>query len=74
MSKRSWLPHAVWLNIFLFGVIGLVPHTFAQNDTFSYDDFSLTLPEGWVKQDTPKDSKKNGSGPLNLKTFLGLLF
>jgi len=71
MSKRSWLPHALWLNIFLVGSIGLVPHTFAQNDTFSYNDFSLTLPEGWVKQDIPKGSEKELIGSLKSQDIPG---
>jgi len=71
MPKRSWLPHTIWLNLFLFGLIGLVPYTFAQNDTFSYNDFSLTLPEGWVKQDIPKDSEKELIGSLRSQNIPG---
>jgi len=71
MFKRSWLSHALWLNIFLFGLIGLAPHTFAQEKTFSYNNFSLTLPEGWVKQDISKGSEKELIGSLKSQDIPG---
>ena len=71
MPKRSWLPHTIWLNLFLFGLIGLVPYTFAQNDTFSYNDFFLTLPEGWAKQGIPKGSEKELIGSLKSQDIPG---
>jgi len=71
MFKRSRRPHAVWLNIFLFGLIGFVPYTFAQEDTFSYNHFSLTLPEGWVKQDIPQPCEKELIGSLKSQDVPG---
>lgn len=71
MFKRSWISRALWLTIFLFGSIGLVPHAFALEETFSYESFSLTLPDGWVMQDIPKGSEKELIGSLKSQDIPG---
>lgn len=71
MFRQSWLSHAVWLNILLLGLIGFTSHAFAQEDTFSYNNLSLTLPEGWVKQDISKGSEKELIGSLKSQDIPG---
>jgi len=70
MFKQSLLFHAVWINIFLFGLMGLT-HTFAQEKAFTYNNFSLTLPEGWVKQDISKNPEKELIGSLKSQDIRG---
>ena len=71
MFKRSCLSQVVWLNILLLGLIGFTPHASAQEETFSYNNFSLSLPEGWVKQDIPKGSEKELIGSLKSQDIPG---
>ena len=71
MFKRSRLSHAVWLNICFLGLIGLATPVLAQENIFDYRDFSLTLPEGWVKQDIPKGSEKELIGSLKSQKIPG---
>ncbi len=71
MLKRSWLYDALCFNIFLLVLLGFTPHVSAQEDTFSFDDFSFTLPEGWVKQDIPGNSEKELIGSLKAENIPG---
>jgi len=71
MFKRSWPYQAVWLYVLLSGLIGVTPHAFAQKEAFRYNNFSLTLPEGWVKQDIPKGSEKELIGSLQCQQIPG---
>jgi hypothetical protein len=71
MSKRSRLCCCVLLNVFLFGLAGFPHLVVAQEATFNYDNFSLTLPEGWVKQDPPNGSEKEVVGSLKSEKIQG---
>ncbi len=71
MFKRSRLCRYILLNVFLFGLTGLAPWAVAQEATFSYDNFSLTLPEGWAKQDPPKGSEKEVVASLKSEKIPG---
>ena len=71
MFKRSWVSRATWLNICVLGLIGLATPVLAQENVFDYRDFSLTLPQGWVKQDIPKRSDKELIGSLKSQEIPG---
>jgi hypothetical protein len=71
MLKRSWLYRCLLVNVFLFGLAGFAHLAVAQEATFSYDNFSLTLPEGWVKQDPPKGSEKEVVASLKSEKMAG---
>jgi hypothetical protein len=71
MCKRFLLFHLAILNVFLFAMTGFAHHVFAQENTFHYNNFSLTLPEGWVKQDIPKGSEKEVVGSLKSEKIAG---
>jgi hypothetical protein len=71
MFKRSLLSCFILSNIFLFGLIGFAHQTLSQESIFSYDNFSFTLPEGWVKQDIPKGSEKETIGSLKSEKMEG---
>lgn len=71
MFKRSWLCRYVWLNVLLFGLIGFAHEVVAQEATFNYNNFSLTLPEGWAKQDISKGSEKEVVGSLQCEKIPG---
>jgi len=71
MFKRSWLCRYVLLSALLFGLTGLAHQAAAQEDTFNYNNFSLTLPEGWVKQDISKGSEKEVVGSLKSEKIAG---
>jgi hypothetical protein len=71
MFKRSWPYHAVWLSVLLLGLMGVTPHAFPQKEAFRYNNFSLTFPEGWVKQDIPKGSEKELIGSLQCQQIPG---
>jgi hypothetical protein len=57
--------------IFLFGLIGFPHQALSQENTFTYNNFSFTLPEGWVKQDVPKGSEKETVGSLKSEKMNG---
>ena len=71
MFKRSWLGRYVLLNGLLFALTGFVHQAVAQEATFNYDKFSLTLPEGWVTQDPSKGSEKEVIGSLKSEKIAG---
>ena len=71
MLKRSWLSRALWLNIFLFVLLGFTTHISAQEDTLSFHDLSFTLPEGWMEQDIPGGSEKELIGSLKSEDIPG---
>jgi hypothetical protein len=71
MFKRSWFCRHLLFTVFLFGLTGLAHPVIAQEDTFTYNNFSLTLPEGWVKQDPPKGSEKEVVGSLKSEKIQG---
>lgn len=71
MFKRSCLRQAVWLHICVFGLIGLATPLLAQENVFEYRDFSLTLAEGWLRQDIPKGSEKELIGSLKAQDIPG---
>jgi hypothetical protein len=59
------------IKVFLFGLAGFAHLVVAQEATFNYDNFSLTLPEGWAKQDPPKGSEKEVVGSLKSEKIAG---
>jgi len=71
MFKRSCFSQVVWLNICVFGLIGLATLVLAQENVFDYRDFSLTLPKGWVKEDISKGSEKELIGSLKSQDIPG---
>ena len=71
MIKRSRLLYFVLLNTFLFGLTGFALQVFAQENPFNYNNFPLTLPEGWVKQDISKGSEKEVIGSLKSEKIAG---
>jgi len=71
MFKRSWSSRCILLSTFLLGLAGFAHPVVAQETSFNYDNFSLTLPEGWVKQDIPKGSEKEVVGSLKSGKMAG---
>jgi hypothetical protein len=71
MFKPPWLCRDVLLSAFLFGLTGFAHPVVAQEATFNYDNFPLTLPEGWMKQDLPKGSEKEVVGFLKSDKIQG---
>ena len=71
MVKRSRLFRFVWLNVFLFSLTGFFSQVLAQENIFNYNNFSLMLPEGWVKQDISKGSEKEVVGSLKSEKIAG---
>jgi hypothetical protein len=71
MFKRSWLCRYVLLSALLFGLTGFTFQAFAQENVFNYNNFSLILPEGWVKQDISKGSEKEVVGSLKSEKIAG---
>ncbi len=71
MFKRSWLCRYILLSASLFGLTGFAHPVVAQEATFTYNNFSLTLPEGWMKQDPPKGSEKEVVGSLKSEKIQG---
>jgi len=71
MIKRSRLLYFVLFNAFLFGLTGFALQVFAQENPFNYNNFSLTSPEGWVKQDISKGSEKEVIGSLKSEKIAG---
>jgi hypothetical protein len=57
--------------ILLFGLLEPAIHVLAQENVFDYDDFSLTLPEGWVKEEISKGSGKEVVGSLKSEKIAG---
>lgn len=71
MFKRSRLFRFVWLTVFLFSLTGFFSRVLAQDNIFNYNNFSLMLPEGWVKQDISKGSEKEVVGSLKSEKIAG---
>ena len=71
MFKRSWPSLFVLFSALLFGLTGFTLQGFAQENVFNYNNFSLTLPEGWVKQDISKGSEKEVVGSLKSEKIPG---
>jgi len=71
MNQDSFLNQVAWLSIFLLGLMGLTSHTFAQKKTFSHNNFSATLPEGWVMQDIAQGSEKELIGSSKSRDIPG---
>lgn len=69
--KRSRLFRFVWLTVFLFSLTGFSSRVLAQDNIFNYNNFSLMLPEGWVKQDISKGSEKEVVGSLKSEKIAG---
>ena len=68
---RSCLSQALWLSLYVLSLIGLTTPVLAQENVFEYGDFSLTLPEGWVKQDIPIESEKELIGSFKSQDIPG---
>ena len=68
---RSCLSQALWLSLYVLSLIGLTTPVLAQENVFEYGDFSLTLPEGWVKQDISKGSEKELIGSFKSEDIPG---
>ncbi len=71
MLKQSRRFCFVWLSFLLFGWTGYTSQVFAQENVFSYNNFSLTLPGGWVNQDPAKGSEKEVVGSLKSEKIPG---
>jgi hypothetical protein len=71
MLRRSLLSCFMLSNLFLFGLIGFAHQAVSQENTFTYDQFSFTLPEGWAKQDVSKGSEKETVGSLKSEKMKG---
>lgn len=71
MIQRSRLSQVVWLNIYVLGLIGIAATVLAQEDVFEYRDFSVCLPEGWVKEETTRGSEKELIGSLKSQSIPG---
>lgn len=71
MFKKPRLSHFIFFNIFLLVCIGFLQQASAQENRFSYKRFSLTLPEGWAKQDISKGSEKEVVGSLKSENIKG---
>ncbi len=71
MFKRSVLFCFTLFSIFIFGLIGSAHQARSQENTFTYDTFSFTMPEGWVKQDIPQGSEKETVGYLKSEKIEG---
>ena len=71
MLKRFLLFLFLLLCVFLFGWTGFARLIFAQENIFNYNNFSMTLPEGWVKKDLPKGSEKEVVGSLKSEKIAG---
>jgi hypothetical protein len=59
------------LSALLFGLTGFTFQVFAQENVFNYNNFSLTLPEGWANQDISKGSEKGVVGSLKSEKIPG---
>lgn len=71
MLRRPWSPRFMLFNLFLLGLTGFADQLSAQESTFSYNNFSLTLPNGWVKQDVSKGAEKEVVGTLKSEKIAG---
>jgi hypothetical protein len=71
MYRRARLFPFVFLKILLFGLLGFATYALAQENVFDYNHFSLTLPEGWVKEAIPKGSEKEVVGSLKSEKIAG---
>jgi len=71
MLKQSWVSFFILLSALLLGLTGFTFQVFAQENVFNYNHFSLTLSEGWVKQDPPKGSEKEVVGSLKSEKIQG---
>jgi hypothetical protein len=71
MYRRPRLFPLVLLKIFLLGLLGLAIHVSAQENIFDYNNFSLTLPEGWVKEEVSKGPEKEVVGSLKSEKIAG---
>jgi hypothetical protein len=71
MFKRSRFSQVVWLGICVFDLIGLAAPVQAQENVFDYRHFSMTLPEGWVKEDIPKGCERELIGSLKSQGIPG---
>jgi hypothetical protein len=71
MLKQSRLFSFVLLSALLFGLTGFTFQVFAQENVFNYNNFSLTLPEGWANQDISKGSEKEVVGSLKSEKIQG---
>ncbi|OGP56254.1 MAG: hypothetical protein A2Y65_03865 [Deltaproteobacteria bacterium RBG_13_52_11] len=63
MFRSSFFLRLVSLTFFIL-LIGLASQVCAQENTFTYKDFSLSLPEGWSTQEIPQGSEKELIGSL----------
>lgn len=71
MLSYSWLSYAVWLNIFFLGLTGFTSPTFSRDDMFRYNNLTLSLPEGWTKEEIPRGSEKELIGSLKSRDIPG---
>ena len=70
MFKSSILLRLVSFTFFIL-LTGLAYHACAQENAFTYKDFSLSLPEGWSAQEIPKGSEKEVIGSLKAEKIAG---
>lgn len=60
-----------WFFTLLIGFTSLWSPVSAQENTYTYNSFSLILPEGWVKQDVPTGSQVELVGVLKSTKMRG---
>jgi len=70
MFKSSILLRLVSFTFFIL-LTGLAYQACAQENAFTYKDFSLSLPEGWSAQEIPKGSEKEVIGSLKAEKIAG---
>ena len=71
MLRQLWVSFIVLLSALLFGWTGFTFQVSAQENVFTYNNVSLTLQEGWTKQDPPKGSEKEVVGSLKSEKIPG---
>jgi hypothetical protein len=70
MIKPSHFLRLVSFTFFIL-LIGLASQVCAQENTFTFKNFSLSLPEGWSSQEIPKGSEKELIGSLKSSKIAG---
>ena len=71
MRKKILFIHLVWIIVFLIMLTGFSFKASAQQDLFKYNEFSLSLPEGWTTQEIAKGSEKEVVGNLKSEKIAG---
>ena len=70
MSKPSYLICFASIALFVL-LIGSASQIYAQGNSFTYKNLTLSLPEGWSLQDIPKNSEKELVGSFKSEKIAG---